>query len=515
MDRLSILINLVRNHYDKLTDARNIYEIISRHMNTLDDPKQLIEFLTDYLKPKEFEKKQNGEVFTPPSLINEKLDKLQSFNSSIWSDPNIKVLDPSNGIGNYPALIFHRLMTGLSDKIPNKEERKKHILENMLYICEINKKNVEVCKKLFDPSNKYKLNIFEGSYFDLDCKKVFGVEGFDLIVGNPPYNAPGKGASGNTIWQLFVKKSLTELKSNGYLLFVHPNGWRKPNSEKGKFNGMFDHLTKSNQLLYLEMHNSKDGMKTFKCGTQYDWYVLQKKPNYTTTSIKDTNNIESVLDLKTYSWLASSNHSIIDKLLVKSSSDEVCKIMYDRSAYGADKKDRMSSTKDDIFKYVCIHSTPKSGVRYMYSKFNNKGHFGVSKVIFGEAGIHNPILDMEGEYGMTHGAMGIEISSLEEGKKIQKGLQSKMFQTILESCSFSSFRIDWNLFKYFKQNWFEYLDESEESEEVVNNVIEHVLEDNNEYDYESFTLVKLKELCKSKGLKVSGKKSVLIERLKT
>jgi hypothetical protein len=190
--------------------------------------------------------------------------------------------------------------------------------------------------------------------------------------------------------------------------------------------------------------------------------------------------------------------------------------MYDRSAYGADKKDRMSATKDDTFKYVCIHSTPKSGVRYMYSKFNNKGHFGVSKVIFGEAGIHNPILDMEGDYGMTHGAMGIQVSSIEEGKKIQKGLQSKMFQTILESCSFSSFRIDWNLFKEFKHNWYEFVKDEDHSEIVgETNVIEHISDSvDDETNYDSLTLAKLKELCKLKGLKVSGKKSELIERLR-
>jgi hypothetical protein len=96
-----------------------------------------------------------------------------------------------------------------------------------------------------------------------------------------------------------------------------------------------------------------------------------------------------------FGWLPNSNIDSIQNILAKE-HNEKCTIIYDRTSYGADKKDRMSKTKTDEFKYPCIHSTPKNGVRYMYSNVNDRGHFGVSKVIFGESGIHNPIIDMEG-----------------------------------------------------------------------------------------------------------------------
>jgi len=119
-------------------------------MNILDNQEDLITFIGKHLKPKEIEKKQNGEVFTPPDLIHQKLDKLAEIDPSVWTDPSKKFLDPASGIGNYPALAFHRLMGGLKDTIPDEYQRKKHILENMLYMCELNKKNVEVSKKMFD-----------------------------------------------------------------------------------------------------------------------------------------------------------------------------------------------------------------------------------------------------------------------------------------------------------------------------------------------------------------------------
>ena len=34
------------------------------------------------------------------------------------------------------------------------KKRKKHILENMLYMCELNKKNVLVCNQIFDINDK-------------------------------------------------------------------------------------------------------------------------------------------------------------------------------------------------------------------------------------------------------------------------------------------------------------------------------------------------------------------------
>ena len=49
-------------------------------------------------------------------------------------------------MGNYPIAVYLRLINTLKDIIPNDEERKKHILENMLYMSELNKKNVYISR---------------------------------------------------------------------------------------------------------------------------------------------------------------------------------------------------------------------------------------------------------------------------------------------------------------------------------------------------------------------------------
>jgi len=320
-------------------------------------------------------------------------------------------------------------------------------------MSELNKKNCYIIKQIFNIDNNYKLNLHNGDTLKLNIKKVFNVDKFDIIIGNPPYNASGTKATGNTIWQQFVEVSLNILNKFGYIVFIHPNGWRKPNTKKGKFYGLFDKMAKKNTLIYIEIHDTHDGIKMFKCGTRYDWYILQKKKNdgYKTTII-DENNKEIKINLNNWNWLPNCEFSLINKLI---NGDKKCKILQSMSAYEPRKK-WISKEETKIFKYPVVHSTPKSGVRYVWSSKNNNGFFGVKKVIFGDSGIYNPILDMEGKYGMTQHAMALCIDNNDEGEKIIKALTTEKFQKILNACLWSSYAIEWNIFSDFVKNFYKY-----------------------------------------------------------
>lgn len=103
----------------------------------IDTPKELLELINDCLKPKNVEKKENGEVFTPMTLVNEMLDQLPK---DLWKNKNLKWLDPAAGMGNFSIAVYLRLKEGLENEIKDLKERKKHILENMIYMCELKKK---------------------------------------------------------------------------------------------------------------------------------------------------------------------------------------------------------------------------------------------------------------------------------------------------------------------------------------------------------------------------------------
>ena len=108
--------------------------------------KDIEEKIEEYLPIREEEKNKHGEVFTPIALIEEMLNKLPS---NVWSNPDLKWLDPANGVGNFPMVAYQKLMKGLKHWEPSDAKRSKHIIENMLYMVEINPKNVKISKKIF------------------------------------------------------------------------------------------------------------------------------------------------------------------------------------------------------------------------------------------------------------------------------------------------------------------------------------------------------------------------------
>jgi len=137
-DLINLIKDIVSKYFDKNSNTYNISVQFKMSLQSLiDNPKELLELITECLKPKDIEKKQFGEVFTPLKLINEMLDKLPI---EVWYNKKLKWLDPATGMGNFQIVVYLRLMDSLKEVIIDEKERKKHILENMLYMCELNKK---------------------------------------------------------------------------------------------------------------------------------------------------------------------------------------------------------------------------------------------------------------------------------------------------------------------------------------------------------------------------------------
>lgn len=81
----------------------------------------------------------NDEVFTPPDVANQMLDRLErawaadNSGASIWEDPTVTFLDPSTKSGVFLREITERLIKGLEEKIPNLQERVDHVLTKQVY----------------------------------------------------------------------------------------------------------------------------------------------------------------------------------------------------------------------------------------------------------------------------------------------------------------------------------------------------------------------------------------------
>ena len=211
-EKISKLTRTINNIYISIKENMGNKENLICNMTTNEIRKKI----EDYLPVRDKEKNEFGEVFTPETLINEMLDKLPS---KVWKEPEYKWLDPANGIGNFPMKVFERLDQGLKDVNGFKDEktRKKHIIENMLYMVELNPKNVAVSKKIFGKD----ANIYCGSFLENGWQGKFGIDKFDVIIGNPPYNEGATGRSGlKNLDEIFTIESLKHLKDNKYLLFI-------------------------------------------------------------------------------------------------------------------------------------------------------------------------------------------------------------------------------------------------------------------------------------------------------
>lgn len=92
---------------------------------------------------KEQKKKQFGEVFTPPELVNEILDQLPP---EVWTDPMKTWLDNSCGQGAFLVAVKNRLMDSLKHWEPDPIKREQHILNNQIYGVELQQDNWRQCR---------------------------------------------------------------------------------------------------------------------------------------------------------------------------------------------------------------------------------------------------------------------------------------------------------------------------------------------------------------------------------
>jgi hypothetical protein len=335
-------------------------------------------------------------------------------------------------------------------------------MENMIYVGELQPKNMFLYLYAFDPQDKLDLNIYCGSYltseFDLHMKDVYGVEKFDIVVMNPPYQELKEGfKKSNPLWNLFVKKVVeTSLIENGYLVGVHPSGWRNID---GAFKNV-QMLLKSRQMLYLEIHNADDGVKTFGAATRYDFYCVRNTENLGNfnTKIKCQDGTIERADISKLEFIPNGMFNFIQKLIAKK-EEKTVEIIQSWTVYETRKKHMLNIQTED-FKYPCIDNVNlKNEISCVwYSNTNTKGHFGIPKVIFGQR-CSGVLLDLMGEYGLTQHGYGI-IDDIDKLSYIQKALLNPKFIELSKLCDFGGARNTYNykILRLFRKDfWIDFL----------------------------------------------------------
>ena len=292
--------------------------------------------------------------------------------------------------------------------------------------------------------------------------RTFGVEKFDVVVMNPPYQElkPGFKKS-QALWDKFVIKVIEiSLIEGGYLVAVHPEGWRNVGDGFDKVK----RLLKSKQIIYLEVHDRTDGVNTFGAQTSYDLYCLKNNDNNGNfiTKIKCIDDTTQRVNISNLEFIPNGMFDEFKKLLAKPGEEKV-ELLYDRTAYGTDKSN-MSKVQTKEFKYPCIYTTLKDGtINYWYSNTKNNGHFGISKVVWTN-GTSVPIPDFNCDYGLTQFAYAI----VDEPKNldgIKKAMLNPEFIKLMVFSQGIKHRYNRNVISLFRKDfWVDFLDYNNDDE---------------------------------------------------
>ena len=352
-----------------------------------------------------------------PMLCVEEL--VQSIPTDFWKQPNLKILDPCCGNGNFGVHLYNKLIAHHSSN---------DILEQILEFNDINETRLNNVRSVFN-NDAYQLQITTNDFLNTDYSQLY-----DLIVANPPYAKlleNGKRASKNhNLIKDFIQKSLKCLKPGGYLLFITPDNWMSYADR----NELIKILTQL-QILRLDIHRAKKYFK--KIGSSFTWYIIQNTPSYKdikVTGIWKKVEYTSLIPSmgRKYIPLLYTNevYNILSKTVDNNSLDKF-KVQTSSDLHRYTKREFIQDSPDDIYKYKLIH-TPK---QTCYASRPHKFQDGY-KVFISTTDKYKVFVD---NCGMTQSIVFIICSSLEEANKIKLILEHPLYVFINNLCRWGNF----------------------------------------------------------------------------
>lgn len=238
-------------------------------------------------------KEKYGEVFTPQLLIQEmyaNLMKEPAFIDEFKKGKIKNIFEPGAGRG-----AFFNLFQNQHRAFPNS-----YYLMN-----EINPEHYVELKKVahnYDPTEESVEVVIDDAH-NLDFERSSYYQGFDLVLGNLPFNGNGKKMTpgnkhrnnvGNSLKATTIWTSITHLvfekvlKYNGFYYCIIPSIWMKEDRA-----GIYDLFCKTYTICFMKNYDSYEAHKLFdyNCHSPVCYILVKKKlilySNITSLELRD------------------------------------------------------------------------------------------------------------------------------------------------------------------------------------------------------------------------------------
>ena len=382
-----------------------------------------------------------GIVYTPENLVNSMLDLIPI---KFFKNKNLKFLDVGAGKGAFSVNLLNRLIKNLRDEFETDEACKTYILENMLYMVEIYEPHIDILISLFGNQ----ANIITMSFLSTDeCS----LGKFDFIIGNPPYNINGsiktptnskikKVEDGKAIYAEFIIKSIELLNYAGFINFVVPSLWLKPDKS-----GLYNILTEM-KIHNLACLSTSDSSKAFeyKAQTPVTYFLIEnsyepKKNNVSSFSIYDKIENEYIsYTLKKNEPIPINGIKIINRM--KKYLDKYGQLKFDKTNTPSTKMKISDLSGDSFFNpniKTCLLDGLKPKIVLNYSNIKCKYSDNKPKLVLAHKMYGFPYLDFDGSLGIcTRDNYVINDYSVSELEEIQLFLSSKFALFIFSVCNY-------------------------------------------------------------------------------
>lgn len=347
-----------------------------------------------------------NDICTPMDCVKEMVDAIPN---ELWERPQISILDPCAGNGNFPAYLA--LKTNIQNILFNEPNIKR--VENLL--------------KYFGREIKDNIRMRDFLKFPTTHK-------FDLIIANPPFaqfTAEGNRAAKNhSLSREFLKKAYELVADNGYIVFILPDNWMSYADR----NTLPAELTK---YWFIEMDLGQCKRYFPGVGSSFTWFVWQKTSNKKTTIV---HNGYKIIDTQTVMlpsgipYIPLYCHPIVQSIFDKvvNNTETKYNIQTSSDLHKYTKARFLSNIYDVEHPYEIIH-TPSQTVWASRPHIFQEGW----KVYIATTTYYQSFI--KENCGMTQSIAFIRCNSKEEAERINQELMSPVYKMIIALTRYGNF----------------------------------------------------------------------------